>query len=220
MDEEERSTAAHHDAAHAVAGWFLKGATPPTKLGILPNAAGEVECSQGKVDSLGRMVKEHAMNTIAVALAGAAAEELKNGTYGAHCSNDFKIASKLALKMVTECGMDSEVGKVYTKSIFLLYDRSMDKFRLGSKTYEMVYDKVKAILDQCFEIAKNVLKEHGGQLEQIAQLLMKKDLLTLDMLVDVLGPSPHMDLEKLKLEDNDFLPAGMKDWNKAENDSW
>lgn len=45
---------------------------------------------------------------------------------------------------------------------------------------------------------------------------MTKDLVTLDMLVDVLGPSPHIDLEKLALADADFLPAGMKSWNKSD----
>lgn len=40
------------------------------------------------------------------------------------------------------------------------------------------------------------------------------------MLVDILGPSPHTDMERLKLEDEDFLPAGMKDWNKRESSEW
>jgi len=82
----------------------------------------------------------------------------------------------------------------------------------------MIHDELKDLLDECFKIAKDVLTQHRRHLDAVAQLLTQKNLLTLDMLVDVLGPSPHVDLDKLKLEDADFLPAGMKGWNKNEND--
>lgn len=32
LSKEEKLLAAHHDAAHAIAGWFLEGASPPTKV--------------------------------------------------------------------------------------------------------------------------------------------------------------------------------------------
>lgn len=32
LDDDEKLNAAYHDAAHAVTGWFLEGAMPPTKV--------------------------------------------------------------------------------------------------------------------------------------------------------------------------------------------
>lgn len=51
----------------------------------------------------------------------------------------------------------------------------------------------------------------------MAHLLAKKELLTLDMLVDVLGPSPHVDMDKLAFEDDNFLPPGLASWNQDQD---
>jgi len=215
MTEEEKIHFARHDAAHAVAGWFLKGSTPPTKLCILPNASNKVDCSVTSCPNLPPTTRLGYLNNIATALAGAASEEIFYGEYQTNCSNDMRLATVLALKFVTEFGMTETLGKVYLKSIYVGWNQEgNEKFRPGNEVFGKVFAEVKKTLDECFEIAKSVLRQHQDQLEEIAQLLAKKDLLTLDMLVDVLGPSPHIDMDKLTLEDADFLPPGLAAWNE------
>jgi len=213
---EEKMRFARHDAAHAIAGWFLKGAVPPTKLCILPNSSNTVECSQGGCAMIQRncFTKSEALNVIAVLMAGAAAEEIFEGEYRTNCAEDLRVATAAALKYITECGKTELLGKAYIKSIYVGYYCNEEKFRLGDEMFGKVFVLVKQTLDESFEIAKSVLKEHQEQLEKVAKLLAEKELLTLDMLVDILGPSPYVDMDKLNFEDANFLPPGLESWNQ------
>jgi AFG3 family protein len=46
MSDEERSIVAHHEAGHAVAGWFLEHADPLLKVTIVPRSSGALGFAQ------------------------------------------------------------------------------------------------------------------------------------------------------------------------------
>jgi ATP-dependent Zn protease len=46
MSKEEQSVVAHHEAGHAVAGWFLEHADPLMKVTIIPRTSGALGFAQ------------------------------------------------------------------------------------------------------------------------------------------------------------------------------
>lgn len=103
----DREITAWHEAGHAVAGLWLEDATDPVSVSIVPRGqAGGVTWFPGHDDVF--MSRRQAKAQLVVSMAGRAAEELLLGddfTQGA--SQDFRAATELARRMVTEYGMSS-----------------------------------------------------------------------------------------------------------------
>ncbi|HTX62743.1 MAG TPA: AAA family ATPase, partial [Acidimicrobiales bacterium] len=104
---QDRRITAWHEAGHALVGLWLEHATDPISVSIVPRGqAGGVTWFPGHDDMF--LSRRQATAQLAVAMAGRAAEELLLGddfTQGA--SQDFRAATELARRMVTEYGMGS-----------------------------------------------------------------------------------------------------------------
>ena len=115
---------------------------------------------------------------IMVALGGRIAEELifKDITTGA--SSDIKKATKVAKRMVTRYGMSENIGVICydddDDEVFIGRDLAHAKAR--SELISGEIDKeVKAIIDDCYKKAKDIILEHKDVLENCAQLLLEKE---------------------------------------------
>ncbi len=118
------------------------------------------------------------MQNIMVSLGGRIAEEsvFEDVTTGA--SQDIKQASKIARAMVTKYGMSESVGMIN-------YDSDEDEVFIGrdlahARSYGegvagVIDAEVKRIIDECYQKAQNIIRQHRLILDKCCELLIEKE---------------------------------------------
>ena len=177
-DKEKRITA-YHEAGHAILFHLLPDVGPVHTVSIIPTGIGAAGYTMPLPEkdemflTKGKMLQE-----IMVSLGGRIAEELIFDDITTGASSDIKKATKVARKMVTRYGMSENVGVIN-------YDSDDDEVFIGrdlahAKSHsELVASKideeVKAIVDDCYKKAKDIIIENQDVLESCAQLLLEKE---------------------------------------------
>ena len=122
---------------------------------------------------------------LAVAMGGRIAEEMIFGpekvTTGA--SSDIQQATSMAFKMVTEWGMSKDLGPLRYASdqeeVFLGHSVAQSK-NMSDATAAKVDAEIRQIVNNAYDRAKKILKEHAEDLEKLAQALLEYELLAGD----------------------------------------
>ena len=182
ISDEEKENTAYHEVGHALLATMLKGCDPLHKVSIIPRGmAVGITMTLPEKDYL-TMKKSQLLDRITMTLGGRVAEELIYGpdsvTTGA--SNDLEKVSNLARKMVTAYGMSEKMGNLtYGKSeehIFM--GRDFGHNRDFSEEIAADIDReVKKIVDERYEIAKDILSKNRDMLEYISKALLDKETL-------------------------------------------
>ena len=118
---------------------------------------------------------------IMVSLGGRIAEEIIFDDITTGASSDIKKATKTARRMVTRYGMSENIGVIN-------YDDDDDEVFIGEIDRE-----VKAIIDECYAKAKEIIMEHEKVLHECAKLLLEKEKIgrsEFEALFDVNYPQP------------------------------
>ncbi|WP_310618891.1 ATP-dependent zinc metalloprotease FtsH [Flexibacterium corallicola] len=195
MTEEEKKLTAYHEAGHALVALHMPASDPIHKATIIPRgrALGMVMRLPEK-DQVS-LTRAKCKADLAVAMGGRVAEEMIFGyekvTSGA--SGDIQMATKLARAMATQYGMSDELGP-------LLYGENQEEVFLGhsvaknqnvsDETQRTVDAEVKTFVNQGYETAVSVLKEHEDQLHTIAQGLLEYETLSGDEISKLLEGEP------------------------------
>ena len=187
--DKEKKIVAYHEAGHAVVGIKLDGANDVQKITIIPRgSAGGYNLMLPKEETY-LTTKNELLETISGLLGGRVSEELvfNEITTGAH--NDFEKATKIARAMVTEYGMSS-LGPVQFEhqesSVFLGRDYNKSRNFSSQVAYE-IDQEIRKIVEERYEITKQIISENMDLLELIAETLIKKETLTkeeIDYLVE------------------------------------
>ena len=177
MDEHEKRTTAFHESGHAITGLIVDHSDPVDKVTIIPRgfSLGATHFMPKK-NRLSYWKKE-ALDQLVVLLGGRAAEELFVGDVSSGAQHDIVQATKIARSMVCEWGMSSQLGTVS-------YDeRSESGQYLGLSTYqsknyseetaEKIDVEVRNLIDEAHKRAAQIIEEHRGQLQLMADMLME-----------------------------------------------
>lgn len=185
MSEEERRLTAYHEGGHALVAYTLKDNTHPIhKATILPRgrALGMVQQLPEK-DQVSRSFIQM-KSDIAIYMGGRMAEELIFGkdkvTSGA--SSDIKGATRIAQAMVTEFGLTEELGTVH----YNLNAQGYEPAKVSQKTYEMIDHKVRELVEEGLQKAKEILTKNLSTLHTLAETLLKYETLTGAEIADVI----------------------------------
>jgi cell division protease FtsH len=127
------------------------------------------------------MRREKLKGIIAMCYGGRAAEEIVFGDVSVGAQNDIEKATNFARMMVCEFGMSDAVGPI--RYAVEQYNEFLGRdFRLAGDiapgTLELIDREVRGILDQAYERARRLMIEHRGELEIVAQGLLKYETLT------------------------------------------
>ena len=112
-------------------------------------------------------------------LGGRVAEMLTLDDISTGASNDIQRATDIAKEMVTKYGFSEKLGPVnYSSSdeVFLGKDFSTRK-NYSEETASEIDEEVKAIIEEAYEAAKNILEEHLEQLTAVAEGLLEIETL-------------------------------------------
>ncbi|TBH21351.1 ATP-dependent zinc metalloprotease FtsH [Thermus thermamylovorans] len=177
LSEEERRAVAYHEAGHAVVGEVLPHADKTEKVSIVPRGMA-LGARWSKPEERVLVSREHLMDELSVLLAGRAAEELFTGTVTTGAQDDFKRATALAKRMVLDWGMGAHFRNIAWGSdsgpVFLGEEIAKKKDH-SEETARLIDQDIRAILDEAYERAQGVLREHQEAMHRIAEELLREE---------------------------------------------
>jgi cell division protease FtsH len=177
MSEEERRLTAYHEAGHALAAALLPHGDPIHKATIVPHGPAlgmVVRLPERDRVSVSRRRLEA---DLVVAMAGRVAEEIAFGedAVTAGAAGDIEQATRLARKMVTEWGMDDEIGLVRATETD---HRTGEPVPLGEDTRRAVDRRVRERIAQAYQAARAMLEARRGLLDRLSEALLDRETLT------------------------------------------
>lgn len=182
ISDEEKENTAYHEVGHALLAKLLKNSDPLHKVSIIPRGmALGVTMTLPEKDHL-TYKKSQLLDRITMLLGGRVAEEIIYGpdsiTTGAQ--NDLEKVTQTARNMVATYGMSYKMGNMaYGKSqenVFM--GRDFGHQRDYSDEIAAEIDKeVKKIVDERYNLAKELLLGNRDMLETIAKELLEKETL-------------------------------------------
>lgn len=179
-DEEKKSTA-YHEAGHTLVAKMIPGSDPVHKVSIIPRGRALGVTMQLPIEDKHSYNRESLLGRIAVLMGGRAAEDLIFNTFTTGAGNDIERATEMARKMVCEWGMSDLMGPVSfgkkDESIFLGRDMAMHK-NFSEETAVKIDEEIKRIVDESYERALSILKEHEQILHQLSLCLIEKENLS------------------------------------------
>lgn len=187
---EEKKIVAYHEAGHAIAGWYLPNTDPVIKVSIVPRGLAALGYAQSLPDERYITTREAFMDQMTMMMGGRVAEEIKFGQLSTGAQNDLERITKTAYAMVVDFGMSAKVGHVSFNMT-----RQRDGTPMFEKPYSetmasMIDQEVRDLIEEIRQRAWNLLSEKGDRLEELAQLLLEKEVLGPRDLVGVLGERP------------------------------
>lgn len=119
---------------------------------------------------------------IVVSLGGRVGEELGMGKQFTGVTNDLQQATRVARNMVQNYGMSEKLG-------LIAYDKhAMD---YSGQTQRDIEQEVKAIIDHCYQKAKDILVQNRDKLETLTKALLEKETVSAEEAYELLGIPPR-----------------------------
>lgn len=187
MSEEEKLLTAYHEAGHTIVGRLVPEHDPVHKVTIIPRGrALGVTMFLPERDRLSAS-KRRLESEIATLFGGRIAEELIFGedavTTGAQ--NDIERATQIARSMVTRWGLSEKLGPLaYAEDegeVFLGQAVTSRK-NMSDDTARLVDTEIRALIDQNYERARQILQENIDVLHRMAKALLEWETLDSDQI--------------------------------------
>ena len=179
ISDKEKNITAYHESGHAILFHVLPDVGPVYSVSIIPTGLGAAGYTMPLPErdemflTRGRMLQE-----IMVSLGGRIAEELIFGDITTGASSDIKKATKMARRMVTKYGMSKNIGVICYEDeddeVFIGRDLAHAKGHSEEVASE-IDREVKAIIDECYQKAEDIIKDHMSVLHASAKLLLEKE---------------------------------------------
>ncbi|MFO1488799.1 MAG: cell division protein FtsH, partial [Verrucomicrobiota bacterium] len=180
MTDEEKKFTAWHEAGHALVNVMLSHTHPLHKVTIIPRGQSlGATMYLPKQDIHSRQRKEM-LDLIAVTMAGRIAEEIVLEDISTGASMDIQQATQLARAMVCQYGMSEKLGMVQygEEDEYVFLGREMGRQKSFSEhTAQAIDGEIKRIIDEAYEVARNIIFTNRDKLELIAKSLLEFETL-------------------------------------------
>ena len=185
MTANEKRTIALHEAGHATLSWFLEHANPLIKVTIVPRGRA-LGAAWYLPEERQITTKEQMLDEKCATLGGRAAEELFTGHISTGAMNDLERVTKQAYGMIAYAGMSEKLPNL------CYYNTNEYSFSkpYSDRTAELIDDEVKAMINEQYERAKTLLSEHREGHNQLAQLLVEKEVIFAEDVEQIFGKRP------------------------------
>ncbi|NJO01073.1 MAG: ATP-dependent zinc metalloprotease FtsH [Bacteroidia bacterium] len=171
---EEKKVVAYHESGHAVASWYLKHAHPLIKVSIIPRGR-SLGAAWYMPDERQIATRSKFIDMICAALGGRAAEELFFKEVSSNALDDLSKVTKQAYSMVVNYGLSEKLPNL---SFFDPSGRSEQGFQrpYSEQTAQIIDEEVQDLIQKAYDRTKKILWEHREELEDLARLLLKKEV--------------------------------------------
>ncbi|MEH2266722.1 ATP-dependent zinc metalloprotease FtsH2 [Nostoc sp.] len=179
VDSKSKRLIAYHEIGHALVGTLLKDHDPVQKVTLIPRGQAQGLTWFTPNEEQGLISRSQLKARITGALGGRAAEEVIFGaaevTTGA--GGDLQQLSGMARQMVTRFGM-SDLGPLSLESqqgeVFLGRDWTT-RSEYSESIASRIDGQVRAIVEECYENAKKIVRDHRTVTDRLVDLLIEKE---------------------------------------------
>lgn len=185
MTAAEKRTIALHEAGHATISWFLEHANPLIKVTIVPRGRA-LGAAWYLPEERQITTKEQMLDEMCATLGGRAAEEVMLGHISTGAMNDLERVTKQAYGMVAYAGMSDKLPNL------CYYNNEEYSFSkpYSEHTAELIDQEVKQMVNEQYERAKNLLLKHKEGHNQLAQLLIDREVIFAEDVARIFGERP------------------------------
>ena len=181
---DERQCIANHEAGHATLSWLLEHANPLVKVTIVPRGKA-LGAAWYLPEERQITTREQLLDEMCATLGGRAAEELFLGKISTGASNDLERVTKQAYAMVVYFGMSDRLPNLN------YYDSSGQDWGFtkpySEETARMIDLEVQAIINEQYERAKSILKDHASGHNMLAQVLLEREVIYTEDVEHIFG---------------------------------
>ena len=179
ISEKEKRITAYHETGHAILFHLLPEVGPVHTISIIPTGMGAAGYTMPlpEKDEMFN-TKGKMLQNIMVSLGGRIAEEIVFDDITTGASQDIKQATAIARSMVVKYGMSEKVGMINYETegdeVFIGRDLGHTK-NYGEDVAALIDSEVKRIIDESYEKAREMIKEHMEVLHKCADILMERE---------------------------------------------
>jgi len=188
ISPQEKKVIAYHEAGHATISWLLEYAHPLVKVTIVPRGkalgAAWYLPEERQITTYEQMFDE-----LTATLGGRASEEIIFGKVSTGALNDLEKVTKQAYAMVVYYGLNKEIGNVSYYDSSGQQEYSFNK-PFSESTAQVIDVEIKKMIEEGYERAKALLLENKDKLAQLADILLKKEVIFREDLELIFGKRP------------------------------
>ena len=180
INPKEKKIVAYHESGHALVAELVPGADPVSKISVIPRGIAALGyTTQLPTEERYLMTRSELLARIDVLLGGRVAEEIVFGDVSTGAQNDLQRATEIARTMVTQFGMSEKLGLASLEgprhATFLMVPTQSPK-EYSEETARLIDGEVKQLLSEAHSKARDILIAHRSALEELAKLLLEKDV--------------------------------------------
>ncbi len=180
MSKKEKEIVAFHESGHAIVASFLPNADPVRRISIIPRGISALGYTlQLPTEDRYLMTKTELLDRLAVFLGGRVAEEIVFGEISTGAHNDLQRATDIATSMVKAFGMSEKLGYVTfekEKQPLFLPSSLFPTREYSEDTAKQIDEEVKKIVDETYLRVKEILTAKKDKMEELARLLLEKEV--------------------------------------------
>jgi cell division protease FtsH len=185
----EKRSIAFHEAGHAVTSWLLEYASPLVKVTIVPRGR-SLGAAWYLPEERQITTTDQILDEMCATLGGRAAEQVIFGKISTGALSDLEKVTKQAYAMVGIYGLNERIGNLS------YYDSSGEnQFQkpYSDETARTMDEEVSKLVEAAYQRAIHLLSENREKLEELAQLLLEKEVIFKEDLERILGIRPYID---------------------------
>jgi len=202
LTPETRRRTAYHEAGHAIVGELLPEADPVNKVSILPRGMALGYTISLPTEDRYTRTQSELEATIAVLVAGRAAELLVFGDMDTGAANDLDRATDVARAMVCEYGMSPKLGPLRLGrrhgNPFLGRDIMEDR-DYSEEVAQLIDAEVRSIVERNFDRATEVLSNNRDALERLVTRLMDRECIERDEFLEIMSEAKRPSDEEVPM---------------------
>lgn len=213
MTDDEKRSIAYHEAGHATISWMLRWANPLVKVTIVPRGMA-LGAAWYLPEERQLTNEDHILDELCSLLGGRAAEQLFLNQTSTGALNDLERATKQAYAMVAYYGMSDKLKDISFYDSTGRYDYGFTK-PYSEETATLIDEETKRIIADQMARAKKILTDYEEGHNQLAQLLIDREVITSEDVERILGPRPWKSRGDELLEVNAALAEAQKPKKRA-----
>ena len=209
ISQHEKKVIAFHESGHAAVSWLLEYAHPLVKVTIVPRGKA-LGAAWYLPDERQITTFEQMFDELTSTLGGRAAEDIVFGKISTGALNDLEKVTKQAYAMVAFYGLNPKIGNIS------YYDSTgQQEFTIGKpfseETARVIDEEISKMVESAYNRAKKLLLDNREKLDQLAGILLLKEVIFREDLEKIFGVRPFSDHEHVMLNGgndvNDTEPA-------------
>ena len=193
LTEFEKKLVAYHEVGHAMVAYKQKNTEPVQKITIVPHTQGSLGYTllMPEEDKTELRTRDELLARIAVSMGGRAAEEVVMNTRTNGAAQDIQDATSVARNMVAMYGMSDRFGMMALASKRSQYLDGGYGMDCAQDTAAALDEAVRAILDQCYAAAVQIIRDSRQEMDAVVAYLLEKETITgAEMVAIIEGRDP------------------------------